>query len=172
MENIASSHLKAHRTEFMIGTATEADGSQIQRITARAGVFSQEEIECVRELWEEYVTLGSEECGYHFIVYREGNQVLGFACYGPRDLTHGAFDLYWIAVDPSARCNGVGRALLTASEAAVREMGGRMLIAETSGTAHYETTRKFYYGMGYENEAIIRDFYAVSDDLMIFTKRF
>ena len=77
----------------MIGTATEADGSQIQRITARAGVFSQEEIECVRELWEEYVTLGSEECGYHFIIYREGNQVLGFACYGPRDLTHGAFDL-------------------------------------------------------------------------------
>ena len=156
----------------MIGTATEADGAHIQNITARAGVFSQEEIDCVSELLEEYLTLGPEECGYHFIVYREGNQVLGFACYGPRDLTHGAFDLYWIAVDPSARCNGVGRTLLTASEAAVREMGGRMLIAETSGTPHYETTRKFYYGMGYENEAIIRDFYAVSDDLMIFTKRF
>lgn len=156
----------------MIGTATEADGLQIQSITARAGVFSQDEIDCVSELWEEYLTVGSEACGYHFIVYREGNQVIGFACYGPRDLTHGAFDLYWIAVDPSARCNGVGRALLTASEAAVREMGGRMLIAETSGTPHYETTRKFYYGMGYENEAIIRDFYAVSDDLIIFTKRF
>ena len=155
----------------MISIATAADGSQIKSITARAGVFSQEEIECVGELWEEYISLGPEGCGYYFIVYREGNQVLGFACYGPRDLTHGTFDLYWIAVDPRARCNGVGRALLTASEKAVRQLGGRMLIAETSGAPHYETTRKFYFGMGYENEAIIKDFYTISDDLLIFTKR-
>jgi len=156
----------------MIVIATEADGPQIQDITSRAGVFNEEEVKCVADLWQEYLVDGPQICGYNFIVDRDGDQVCGFACYGPRDLTHGAFDLYWIAVDPSARCNGVGRSLLTASEAAVREMGGRMLIAETSGTAHYETTRKFYYGMGYENEAIIRDFYAVSDDLMIFTKRF
>ena len=170
-ENMAAPDIKTHRTEFMIVTATAADGSQIKSITARAGVFSQEEIECVSELWEEYLTLGPEECGYNFIVYRDGNRALGFACYGPRDLTDGAFDLYWIAVDPAVRCNGVGRALLTASEEAVRQLGGRMLIAETSGTPHYETTRKFYFGMGYENEAVIRDFYAKSDDLMIFVKR-
>ena len=42
----------------MIVTATEADGLQIQDITARAGVFSQEEVECVIALWEEYLTLG------------------------------------------------------------------------------------------------------------------
>lgn len=155
----------------MIEPATEVDGPQIQNITAGAGVFNQEEIECVSELWEEYLTLGPEDCGYNFIVYREGHQVLGFACYGPRDLTNGAFDLYWIAVDPSARGKGVGRALLTASENATRDMGGRMLIAETSGTSHYESTRKFYFGMGYENEARIRDFYATGDDLMIFIKR-
>ena len=155
----------------MIVAATEADGSQIKSITAQAGVFSQEEIECVSELWDEYLTSGPNECGYNFIVYRDGDRVLGFACYGPRDLTYGTFDLYWIAVEPAVRCNGVGRALLTASEEAVRQQGGRMLIAETSGTPHYETTRKFYIRMGYENEATIKDFYAVSDDLMIFTKR-
>ena len=155
----------------MIVTATEADGSQIQSITARAGVFSQEEVECVSELWEEYLTLGSERCGYNFIVYRDGDQVLGFACYGPRDLTDGAFDLYWIAVDPTARCKGVGRTLLTTSEEAVRKMGGRMLIAETSGTSLYEPARKFYFGTEYENEAIIKDFYTIGDDLMIFIKR-
>jgi ribosomal protein S18 acetylase RimI-like enzyme len=155
----------------MIAPATQADGSQIQSITARAGVFSPEEIECVGELWEEYLSSGPNACGYSFIVSRDGNQVLGFACYGPRDLTYGTFDLYWIAVEPAVRCNGVGRALLTASEEAVRQQGGRMLIAETSGTPHYETTRKFYIGMGYENEAVIKDFYAVSDDLVIYIKR-
>ena len=160
-----------HAGEFMILTATEPDGSQIQSIAARAGVFSQEEIDSVGVMWMEYLTLGPEGSGYHFFVHREGNHVLGFAIYGPRDLTDGVFDLYWIAVDPAARCNGVGRTLLTACEEAVRQRGGRMLIAETSGAPLYELARKFYFSMGYENEACIRDFYTIGDDLMIFIKR-
>jgi len=155
----------------MIFTATETDGPQIQDITARAGVFSQEEVDSVPEMFNEYLTLGAEGSGYHFIVYRDGEQVLGFSIYGYRDLTDGVFDLYWIAVDPNTRRNGVGRALLTASEEAVRGVGGRIIIAETSGTAEYASTREFYVRMGYENEATIKDFYKLGDDLKIFTKR-
>lgn len=156
----------------MICTATEADGPQIREIAANAGVFSQEEIECVAAIWEEYVTLGPEGCGYYFIVARDGSRVMGFACYGPRDLTDGVFDLYWIAVDPNVRRGGVGRELLAASEEAVRKANGRMLIAETSGTPHYAATREFYTKMGYQIEATIKDFYAVGDDLAICVKRF
>ena len=90
-------------------------------------------------MFDEYLQYGTEDSGYHFIVYREGEQVLGFAIYGRRDLAEGVFDLYWIAVDPNARRKGVGGALITASEEAVRAMGGRMLIAETSGTVEYES---------------------------------
>lgn len=155
----------------MIVTATQADGAQIQEITARAGVFNQEEIDCVREIWEDYLSTGPEECGYHFIVERgDAEKVLGFACYGPRDLTDGVYDLYWIAVNPDTRRGGVGRRLLTASEEAVHSMGARILIAETSGTPLYEPTRKFYLGMGYAAEATIKDFYSEGDDLVIFTK--
>jgi ribosomal protein S18 acetylase RimI-like enzyme len=156
----------------MIIAATEADGPQIQDITARAGVFSQEEVECVAALWEDYLTVGPVVGGYNFIVDRDGDQVLGFSCYGPRDLTSGVFDLYWIAVDSKSHRNGVGRKLLTATEEAVRQAGGRMLIAETSGTPHYEPTRKFYLGMGYTVEATLKDFYSEGDDLAIFVKRF
>jgi D-alanine-D-alanine ligase len=156
----------------MIFTATKADGSQIQDIAARAGVFSQQEVECVGELWQEYLTLGPDCCGYNFIVDRDGDRVLGFACYGPRDLTHGVFDLYWIAVDLDCHRSGVGRRLLNASEEAVREAGGRMLIVETSGTPPYDVTRMFYSSMGYTIEATIKDFYVEGDDLAIFVKRF
>jgi ribosomal protein S18 acetylase RimI-like enzyme len=156
----------------MILAATEPDGPQIQEIAARAGVFSQEEVECVVDLWEDYLTTGPVVGGYNFIVDRDGNRVLGFACYGPRDLTSGVFDLYWIAVDANAHRNGVGRRLLTAAEEAVHQAGGRMLIAETSGTPLYEPTRKFYLGMGYALEATIKDFYSEGDDLAIFVKRF
>jgi len=156
----------------MILVATEGDGPQILDVTARAGVFNQEEVECVAILWQEYLNEGPAVCGYNFIVDRDGEQVLGFACYGPRDLTSGVFDLYWVAVDPNCRRTGAGRRLLNASEEAARQAGGRMIIAETSGTAHYEPTRNFYFGMGYSLEATIKDFYSVGDDLTIFIKRF
>ncbi|HSL43119.1 MAG TPA: GNAT family N-acetyltransferase [Anaerolineales bacterium] len=156
----------------MIIAATEADGPQIQDIATRTGFFNQEEVECVADLWEDYLTAGPVVGGYNFIVERDGDQVLGFACYGPRDLTTGVFDLYWIAVDVTRHRSGVGRRLLLATEEAVRQAGGRMLIAETSGTAHYEPTRNFYLGMGYTMEACIKDFYSDGDDLAIFIKRF
>lgn len=156
----------------MIVTATEADGPQIQDIAARTRLFNKEEVETVEALWKDYLSEGPALGGYNFLIDREGDRVLGFACYGPRDLTSGVFDLYWIAVDSSAHRNGVGRSLLTATEEAVRQAGGRMLIAETSGTADYEPTRKFYFGTGYAAEAVIKDFYSVGDDLFIFIKRF
>ena len=155
----------------MIFTATEKDASQIHDITARAGVFNQEEVDSVPAMFNEYLTLGTEGSGYHFIVYREEGQVLGYAIYGYRDLTDRIYDLYWIAVDPHARRKSVGRKLLTACEDAVRAEGGRIIIAETSGTAEYASTREFYVRTGYVNEATIKDFYSVGDDLKIFVKR-
>jgi len=155
----------------MITTATHADKTQIQDITARAGVFNQDEIEAVPVMFDEYLQLGTAGAGYHFLVYREGDQVLGYAIFGYRDLTEGVYDLYWIAVDPNARRKGVGRALIAACEEAVRTLGGRMLIAETSGTPEYAPTREFYIRVGYVNEATLQDFYKPGDDLKIYIKR-
>jgi GNAT superfamily N-acetyltransferase len=157
--------------ELMIIIATREDGPQIHTINASTSVFSQEEVECVDELWEEYQTQGSERSGYYFIVDKEDGQALGYACYGPRALTDRTYDLYWIAVGPKARRGGVGRTLLTATEEAVRKLGGRLLILETSGLPKYEPTRAFYLATGYKLEATLKDFYSDGDDLVIFTKR-
>lgn len=157
----------------MIVDAVQTDGPEIQAIAARAGVFTPEEVSCVGELWEECQGLGSEVSGYRFLADRGPEGIQGFACYGPRDLTSGVFDLYWVAVDPNAQRHGVARGLLAASEQRVREAGGRMLIAETSGTsAMYEPARNLYLASGYTLEATIKDFYSVGDDLAIFIKRF
>lgn len=156
----------------MIVAATEADGEQIREIAAKTGFFTQEEVDTVAALWDDYLTTGPVIGGYNFLVDRDGDRILGFACYGPRDLTSGVFDLYWIAVDSTIHRKGIGRNLLVATEEQVRLAGGRMLIAETSGSEHYTPTRNFYYGMGYALEASIKDFYSVGDDLAIFIKRF
>ena len=155
----------------MITVPSEKDGLQIHTVSSNAGVFTQDEVECVDELWEECRAQGPERSGYYFLVDKEDERVLGYACYGPRALTSGTFDLYWIAVDPSARRGGVGRKLLSATEEAVRKMGGRLLFVETSGLPKYAPTRAFYLATDYLLEATIKDFYEDGDDLVIFTKR-
>ena len=151
---------------MIVEPAKPEDRQGILAVTANIDIFSDEEKDTVRELWDE------QEKGYNFLVAREGEQIVGFACFGERALTEATYDLFWIAVDPSARRLGVGKALMRATESEVQERGGRLLVVETSGLDKYASTRSFYDAAGYEKEAVIRDFYKPGDDLVIFTMHF
>ena len=152
--------------------ATQPDDvPAIRAMSADVGVFSAEEIATVDELLAAYFDQGAELSGYHFLSYVEGDTTLGFACYGPRPLTQGVFDLYWIVTAPSAGRRGVGGKLLAAVAVAVAAQDGRMIVAETSGRADYVGTRAFYDGHGYRAEAVITDFYAPGDDLVVYVYR-
>lgn len=151
---------------MIVEPAKPEDRQAILAVTSNIDIFTAEEKETVRELFDE------QEKGYNFLVARHEGRVVGYSCFGERALTVGTYDLFWIAVDPSARRLGAGRALLQASESAVRALGGRLLVLETSGLEEYARTRKFYELAGYEKEAVIRDFYKVGDDLVIYTMHF
>jgi ribosomal protein S18 acetylase RimI-like enzyme len=155
----------------MIVKATSEDGNDIRRIASTAGFFSEAEIATVDELWDEYILRGTQASGYYFIVFKEAETVLGFACYGPHPLTESTFDLYWIATDKHAKGRGVGKALMAETEKAAAALGGSLLIAETSGKELYKPTRGFYKKRGYLKEAVVKDFYAPGDDLVMFTKK-
>jgi ribosomal protein S18 acetylase RimI-like enzyme len=73
-------------------------------------------------------------------------------------------------VDPAAQGRGIGHALLARVEAEVQARGGRLLLIETSGTSPYAPARRFYEASGYHYEAVIHDFYAPGDDLIVFGK--
>jgi len=153
----------------MIRLAQPEDGDSIAAITAKVGVFSPSEIQCVAELWNEYLQQG-ERSGYTFLVALKEAKAIGYACFGPHALAEGVWDLYWIAVDPDARGQGVGRALLQHMEDIVSAQQGRLILVETSGTPAYEPARRFYEACGYRYQAVIHDFYAPGDDLIIFGK--
>jgi ribosomal protein S18 acetylase RimI-like enzyme len=155
----------------MISEASNEDGHAIHRIAATSGFFSREELVTVDELWKEYIKRGKLASGYYFVVYKENGQVLGFTCYGPRSLTQSTYDLFWIATEKEAKGRGIGKALLAYTEKDIASMGGSLLIAETSGRELYFPTRGFYEKLGYLKEAIIRDFYAPGDDLVLYTKK-
>lgn len=154
----------------IIQSANAADGSAIDRIMASLDAFNTVDQDCVKELWADYAAnlTGS----YHFCVCRESEsgEILGFACYGKHALTASTYDLYWIAVDPTSHRSGVGSDLLRYVEEQIRAENGERLIIETSSTEPYSSARRFYRHHDYEREAIIRDFYAPGDHLIIYTK--
>ena len=155
----------------MIVKAITKDGDDIRRITSTSGFFSEGEIATVDELWDEYILHGTQASGYYFLVYKDEETVLGFACYGPHPLTESSYDLYWIVTDKHAKGRGVGKALMAEVEKEVVSLGGSLLLAETSGKELYKPTRGFYKRRGYLKEAVIKDFYAPGDDLVMYTKK-
>jgi len=144
-----------------IEMAKPEDRQGILAVTANIDIFTDEEKDTVRELWD--------DGDYDFLVAHHNGRVIGYTCFGERALTEGSYDLYWIAVDPSARRLGTGKALMRTTESEVQKRGGRLIIVETSGMDKYESTRAFYLGVGYQQEALIRDFYKPGDDLVIYT---
>jgi hypothetical protein len=55
-------------------------------------------------------------------------------------------------------------------ESEVQARGGRLLLIETSDTSAYASARRLYETSGYCLEAVVHDFYAPGDNLLIFTK--
>ena len=155
----------------MIVVAKAMDGDQVVEIAAKTGMFNAEEVQCVTDIWQQHLQLGPDASGYTFFVDKDVDRVNGFVCVGLRGLTDRVYDLYWIAVDPSAYRQGIGRKLIEVAEKFVQDRAGRIMVIETSGTEKYSGTRMFYLSCGYLHEATLRDLYSDGDDLCIFTKR-
>lgn len=108
---------------------------------------------------------------YQILVADRDGKLVGYICYGPTPMTEGTYDLYWIASDPTVRGQGVGASLISGMEADLRRQTARLIRVETSATEAYGPTRGFYASMKYTEEARIRDFYKVGDDLIMLSKR-
>jgi len=158
-------------SNFQIDVTRFDEFEAILAIARNVKVFDPEEIDTVDELLCEYRDKGAKVSGYHFLTCRNDGHVLGFACYGSRALTEGAFDLYWIATDKVAQGQGVGAALLRRVAQEIKALDGRLIVAETSGRTEYAPTRRFYEMHDYERAATITDFYAPGDDLVIYVQR-
>lgn len=146
------------------------DRLAIGRLLHSVKIFTPSEVKVALELVDEWLAKG-ESSEYICWVIEGENQVCGYICIGPIPLTDGAFDLYWIAVDPSAQGRGYGQELTRLAEYEARARGGRLLLIETASQDTYAPTVRFYERAGYELVSRIADFYKTGDDKLTFAKR-
>ena len=151
--------------------ARESDAASVESLVHATGVFSKAEVAIARELVKENIAKGGEASGYHFLFADGPDGLQGYTCFGPISGTVGRYELYWISVDPKARRSGLGRDLMTASEEAVRVLGGIYMFAETSTRTVYHPARRFYEAQSYKLMAEVPDWYADGDALAIYGKR-
>ena len=100
----------------------------------------------------------------------DGSGPVGVVYMAPEKMTHGTWNLYWIAVHPDHQRIGRGKAILDHVENWLTEKGERILLVETAGTDDFDYVRKFYANNGFEAEARIRDFYDAAVDKVVFRK--
>jgi predicted N-acetyltransferase YhbS len=140
-------------------------------LLASRPVFSDVECRTALAMVEEGLANPHDAHAYQLLAAEEDGGVVGYACFGSVPLTAGAYDLYWLAVAPGRRGRGIGRALVARTEEMVAAQGGRLVVAETSGRAAYDATRRFYAGLArWEEAARIRDFYAPGDDKVVYVR--
>ena len=146
-----------------------SDIESIRKIVGSTDFFSLEERSIAVELAEERLTEGVSS-GYHFLFAEGEGTVVGYACFGPIPGARGSFDLYWIAVSNDQRGLGLGKVIMTKAEQKIGALGGTRIYIETSSRAQYKPTRAFYSKCGYKEEAVLKDFYSLGDDKIIYVK--
>jgi D-alanine-D-alanine ligase len=155
-------------------TVTPDDEAHVREIVAATGMFRPAEVDVAADLVRVRLRDGVAS-GYEFVFAdqfsEQGNHVLGYVCFGKNAVTVASYDLYWIAVRPEAQGRGIGQLLLREVEERIAAAGGKRIYIETSARPDYAATRGFYERCGYVLEAVLRDFYAPSDDKAVFVRR-
>lgn len=155
----------------MIRPTTPEDADSLIALADETGMFKPLEIEALGEVLHDYFA-ENQQLGHRAVTAEAAGVITGFAYYAPAAMTEGTWHLWWIAVKKGLQGKGQGGDLLRHVEEGVRASGGRHLLIETGSLPHYEPTRQFYLKHDYDRHAVIEDFYAAGDSMVIFRKKF
>ena len=153
----------------MLSPLVSAHRARLSELVDATPEFSADEKSVAMELADAALA-GADD--YRFLLDFEGERLRGYICFGPTPMTRGTWDLYWIAVSSAFRGHGVGRGLVAAMEEHITRERARLVRVETESSPAYEATRAFYDSIGYARLAVVRDFYDVGNDLVLYGRYF
>lgn len=154
----------------MIRPTTPDDAPSLIALAQATDMFKPLEIEALGEVLDDYFD-GNRDAGHLCVTAERDGVLIGFAYYAPAAMTEQSWHLWWIAVAKNLQGTGVGRALLQYFEDDVRAHDGERIFIETGSLPHYEPTRQFYLKNGYEQHAVLKDFYGKGDSMIVFRRQ-
>lgn len=101
----------------------------------------------------------------------ENDKPISIGYCAPEQLADGTYNLLALGVHADIQSKGTGKQMMTYIEEELRQKEQRILIIETSSTEAFESSRKFYEGLGYTKEAVIRDFWEEGNDKVVYWKK-
>ncbi|MBI3406814.1 MAG: GNAT family N-acetyltransferase [Planctomycetes bacterium] len=153
----------------MIRPTQPEETPHLVAMTEATGLFKPMEVVALKEVLDDYHA-EEHKLGHRCVSYEKDGTVLGFAYYAPAAMTDRSWYLYWIVVGKDLQAKGIGTELLRSLEHDIKVHHGRLLFIETGSVPHYEKTRQFYIKNGYEKHAVLKDFYADGDSMVVFRK--
>jgi len=148
------------------------DREAVLAVVEATDMFTPAELFFAREQVDIYLHQPQQQDYFLVVVENESSKIVGFMSYGPTPLTEGTYDLYWMAVSREEQGRGYGKELVRWLEKKVKDAAGRMILIETSSQPKYESTRRFYLGLDYQEVSRIPDFYKPGDDRITYVKYF
>ncbi|MEO1180486.1 MAG: GNAT family N-acetyltransferase [Cyanobacteria bacterium J06636_28] len=148
----------------MIRLTTPDDTAALLALARTAIGFSPAELEELKASLVDYFNGDNA----HFWLTDDDGGPVGAAYCAPERMTHGTWNLLFIAIRPDLQGQGRGAAMMRHVEKLLIEQGAYLLLVET--LASFEHARAFYRRCGYEEEAQIRDFYEVGADKIVYRK--
>ena len=143
---------------------TRSDLASARAIIDATGLFPAEMLDAMAE------PCLAEQAPHIWLSALGGGELVGFAYVEPERMTEGTFNMLLIAVHPQWQGVGVGKALVSAFERKLRDLGARVLIVETSSSGEFARARALYGRQGFVEEARVRDFYAEGEHKILFWK--
>lgn len=144
----------------------EKDIYELKKVLDSIDLFPSEMLE---DMISDYLT--NPETEEIWFTETENDIPISIGFCAPEKLTEGTFNLYAIGVRSDIQSMGTGSRMMVFIENYLKESGHRILIVDTSGTDDFKLTRRFYEKLGYNREAVIRDFWADGDDKVVYWKR-
>lgn len=153
---------------------TSADRPRIDALLSKVEAFTDDERDVALELVDLTIARPDSD-DYRFLLAApdgdEGGPLLGYVCYGRTPMTCSTYDLYWVATAPEHARQGVAKSLVNAMEREIAREGGGLVRVETGSREGHGAAVRFYDALGFVRSALIEDFYAPGDHLLIFTQR-
>ena len=156
---------------FRIRKIAAGDREPVGALIAGTGVFKPHEVDVALELVDIALAKPGQDDYHPYVLVEEDGAPVAYACFGKNPMTTGTFDFYWLATRVDRHGRGYGRALVAFVEGRVLEMGGYLLVIETSSKESYGDTRAFYDKIGCTLAAQLPDYYDLGDDKLVYLRR-